>query len=72
MVCLTECLPTIQVSIKEVIMGIQWKYKWYKIFVWLMAEVIFSMLGVDDLADYSEFIFEQKMPVLISQQWVVK
>ena len=53
-------------------MGIQWKYKWCKIFVWLMAEVIFSMLGVDDLADYSEFIFEQKMPVLISQQWVVK
>ncbi|MGP1371535.1 MAG: hypothetical protein ACTS3T_01810 [Almyronema sp.] len=26
--------------------------------VWLFSEVVFSLVGLDNLADYSEFIFE--------------
>ncbi|ESA35856.1 hypothetical protein N836_10025 [Leptolyngbya sp. Heron Island J] len=27
------------------------------------------MLGIDDLADYSEFVFEKKVPALIFQDF---
>ena len=27
--------------------------------LWLVAEIWFDFLGIDDLADYSEFIFEK-------------
>ena len=30
-----------------------------KITVWLFVEVLFSFLGLDNLADYSEFVFEK-------------
>ena len=33
--------------------------QWQKIFFWLIAEITLNLLGLDDLADYSEFIFEQ-------------
>ena len=29
-----------------------------KAVIWLGAEILFNFLGIDDLADYSEFIFE--------------
>ena len=29
-----------------------------KAVIWLAAEILFNFLGIDDLADYSEFIFE--------------
>ena len=29
-----------------------------KMLVWLAAEILLTSLGTDDLADYSEFIFE--------------
>ena len=48
-------------------MDIQWKLGVCRFFVWLTAEIVLSMLGIDDLADYSEFIFEKDVPVLISQ-----
>ncbi|MEM8808856.1 MAG: hypothetical protein AAGF01_22790 [Cyanobacteria bacterium P01_G01_bin.38] len=42
--------------------------KYQKVFartlVWLTAEVILTLLGIDDLADYSEFIFERNAVVL--------
>ncbi|MBE9066538.1 hypothetical protein IQ260_07720 [Leptolyngbya cf. ectocarpi LEGE 11479] len=44
-------------------MDSQWRFALCKIFIWLAAEVVLSMLGIDDLADYSEFIFAQNMPV---------
>ena len=47
-------------------MDIRWKFGVCKLFVWLAAEIIFSMLGIDDLADYSEFIFEKDSPVVVS------
>ena len=29
-----------------------------KMVIWLAAEILLNFLGIDDLADYSEFIFE--------------
>ncbi len=34
---------------------------WQKIIVWLITEIILNLLGIDDLADYSEFIFEKQV-----------
>lgn len=34
---------------------------WHKIIVWLITEIILNVLGIDDLADYSEFIFEKQL-----------
>lgn len=39
-----------------------------RVFVWLTAEIVLSVLGIDDLADYSEFVFEKNVPVLMAQQ----
>ena len=35
-----------------------WKQSLYRVIVWLVAEIILNCVGLDDLADYSEFIFE--------------
>lgn len=40
-----------------------------KIVVWLAAEIILNFIGLDDLADYSEFIFEHN---LLSQVTICK
>ena len=29
-----------------------------KILIWLATEILFNCVGIDDLADYSEFVFE--------------
>ena len=29
-----------------------------KTVIWLAAEILFNFVGIDDLADYSEFVFE--------------
>ncbi len=29
-----------------------------KIVIWLATEILLNFLGIDDLADYSEFVFE--------------
>jgi short-subunit dehydrogenase len=31
-----------------------------KVIVWLAAEIILNCVGLDDLADYSEFVFERQ------------
>ena len=40
------------------------KVRWPKLFlrtvVWLGAEMALTFLGVDDLADYSEFVFQNR------------
>ncbi len=39
------------------------KVKWKKLFalvvMWLATEIFLNFLGVDDIADYSEFVFEK-------------
>ncbi len=38
-------------------MQVQWKKLLVKIIVWLAAEILLNFLGLDTLADYSEFVF---------------
>ncbi len=41
-------------------MNVRWQKLLVKISFWLAAEISLNLLGIDDLADYSEFIFEHK------------
>lgn len=43
----------------------QWKKVWVKVTFWLVTEIILNLLGLDNLADYSEFIFEKEMAIAI-------
>ncbi|MEW6496548.1 MAG: hypothetical protein AB1589_29095 [Cyanobacteriota bacterium] len=45
-------------------MKTQWKKLFVKTTVWLAAEIILNLIGLDNLADYSEFIYEQEVMVL--------
>ncbi|MGB5712512.1 MAG: hypothetical protein WBM44_16565 [Waterburya sp.] len=36
-----------------------WKQVVYKIGIWLAAEIWLNLIGLDNIADYSEFIFAQ-------------
>lgn len=42
-----------------------WKKLLIKTTVWLAAEILLNLLGLDNIADYSEFIYEQEVTVLI-------
>lgn len=44
-------------------MEIMWKQSLSRIIVPLAAEVILNFVGLDNLADYSEFIFERNTVV---------
>lgn len=37
----------------------QWKKGLVRTVVWVSAEILLNCLGIDDLADYSEFVFER-------------
>ena len=37
-----------------------------KLMFWLLAEIVLNFIGVDDLADYSEFVFDKKLMVHLS------
>ena len=39
-------------------MELKWKILFKKTLVWIVAEIILNCLGVDTLADYSEFVFD--------------
>jgi hypothetical protein len=36
-----------------------WKKSLARTMIWLAAEIILNCVGLDDLADYSEFVFER-------------
>ncbi len=44
------------------------KIKWRKLLIiitiWLCSEVVLTLIGLDDLADYGEYLFEK--PVLLT------
>ncbi len=48
-------------------MKTQWKKVWVKAVIWLVSEIILNLSGFDNLADYSEFIFDQEITVVTSQ-----
>ena len=39
-------------------MEVRWKTLLTKMFIWLAAEIILNSMGLDTLADYSEFILD--------------
>ncbi|MBE9167868.1 hypothetical protein IQ238_10165 [Pleurocapsales cyanobacterium LEGE 06147] len=45
-------------------MKVYWQKLFILTFVWLLSEVFLGFLGLDDLADYGEFVFSQKVIVL--------
>ena len=49
-------------------MNVRWKKLLVTTILWLVAEIWFNFVGIDDLIDYSEFIFERNeivQPMLI-------
>ncbi len=44
-------------------MKIRWKILILKTIIWLVAEIVLNFLGLDNLADDSEFIFEKNVIV---------
>jgi hypothetical protein len=44
-------------------MQVKWKQLLIKIAILLASEICLNFLGLDDLADYSEFIFEKNLMV---------
>ena len=45
---------------------VKWKKLFVRLTVWAATEILLNCVGLDDLADYSEFIFERNS-VVISQ-----
>ena len=41
-------------------MNVRWQKLLVKLSFWLAAEIFLNLLGIDDLADYGEFIYENK------------
>ena len=44
-------------------MKIQWHKLVFKVLLWMSVEVVFNFIGIDDLADYSEFLLMPKVIV---------
>ena len=38
-------------------MNVRWKKLLLKTTFWLATEICFTLIGIDDLVDYSEFLF---------------
>ncbi|MDJ0800929.1 MAG: hypothetical protein QNJ51_29670 [Calothrix sp. MO_167.B12] len=41
-------------------MKVQWQKLFLKTSVWLTAEILLNVMGLDNLADYSEFVFNNQ------------
>ncbi len=38
-------------------MKIMWHKLLFKLTIWLFAEIVLNLIGLDNIADYSEFVF---------------
>jgi hypothetical protein len=52
-------------------MKVQWKKMVVKITVWVAAEIILNLIGLDNLANYTEFVYEQDMVILTDLYQIV-
>ncbi len=50
-------------------MEIRWKRLLTKALIWLAAEIVLNTIGLDTLADYSEFVFEPNK-IATQQSWL--
>ncbi|MBD1854676.1 MULTISPECIES: hypothetical protein [Leptolyngbya] len=41
-------------------MKLRWKTLFVQVAIWAVSEVALTCVGIDDLADYSEFILDRK------------
>ncbi|MDJ0702970.1 MAG: hypothetical protein QNJ46_06775 [Leptolyngbyaceae cyanobacterium MO_188.B28] len=42
-------------------MQVKWRELLLKTSIWITAEIMLSLIGLDNLADYSEFIFQNRV-----------
>ena len=49
-----------------------WKQVVYRTGVWLAFEIWLNLIGLDDIADYSEFIFAQELELSLKNHKTVK
>jgi hypothetical protein len=47
-------------------MKFYWKKVLLKTTIWLAAEIMLNLLGLDNIADYSEFVYGQEVVLLNS------
>ena len=45
-------------------MNVQWQKLLLTATFWLATEICFNFLGIDEIADYSEFIFKHQIIIL--------
>ncbi len=48
-------------------MKVNWSRLIFKIIVWLFAEMYLTVLGLDNLADYGEFVFQYRALLQITE-----
>ena len=49
---------------KSIPMKVQWQKMVVKVTVWVAAEIILNLMGLDLLANYIEFVYEQDIVIL--------
>jgi hypothetical protein len=45
-------------------MKVRWRKLILQIAFWAIAEIVLNLIGLDDLADYGEFVFTNKETVI--------
>lgn len=50
-------------------MNVQWQKLLLTTTFWLGTEICFNFLGIDEIADYSEFIFNQQVSYLVTDSF---
>ena len=38
----------------------QWQKLFFKLMFWLVLEILLNLMGLDDVADYGEFVFNDE------------
>ena len=46
-------------------MKIHWRKLLFSLIFWFVAEICLTVIGLDDLADYSEFMLNKEIPVFV-------
>lgn len=57
--------PSIRAA-ETVSMNVKWRKLLIRGSLWLTLEIILNCVGIDDMADYSEYVFERNQTTLIS------
>ena len=47
-------------------MRTEWHKLLLKLTIWLVVEIVLNLMGLDDMADYSEFVFTHRNTAIVS------